>query len=63
MKALCKSVSDSFHKYGILFIKDPRTNEHDNNEYIDMMEKYFEGQGNILYSGGELDDAKPEHHY
>ena len=27
------------------------------------MEKYFESRGNQLYSGGELEDAKPEHHY
>lgn len=27
------------------------------------MEQYFEVAGNKLYSGGELEDAKPEHHY
>lgn len=42
MKAMCQKVTDSLHKYGILFIKDPRAVEQDNNEYIDMMEKYFE---------------------
>ena len=27
------------------------------------MEKYFESRGNILYSGGQLEDAKSEYHY
>jgi len=35
----------------------------DNDDYIDLMEKYFDSRGNILYSGGMLDDAKPEYHY
>lgn len=63
VQSLCKQVAESFHKYGILIIKDPRAVEEDNNEYIDLMEKYFESRGNILYSGEQLDDAKPEYHY
>lgn len=27
------------------------------------MENYFQSRGNQLYSGGDLEDAKPEHHY
>ena len=62
-QALCTSVIDSFHKYGILIIKDPRVNDQDNSDYIDLMEKYFESRGQKLYSGEKLDDAKPEYHY
>lgn len=51
------------HKYGILIVKDPRVDDKDNNDYIDQMEEYFETRGNQLYSGGTLDDAKPEYHY
>lgn len=60
---LCKTVAENLHKYGILIVKDPRVDEKDNDEYIDLMEQYFEARGNQLYSGGTLDDAKPEHHY
>lgn len=59
----CKLVAECLHKYGILIIKDPRVDDKDNNDYIDLMEQYFESRGNQLYSGGMLDDAKPEHHY
>lgn len=42
MMELCKKVTDSLHKFGILFIKDPRAVEQDNDEYIDLMESYFD---------------------
>ena len=41
----CRKVAESFHKYGILLVKDSRADEKDNNEYIDMMEKYFDYNG------------------
>ena len=63
VKKLCDSVAECLHKYGILIVRDPRVNDKDNDDYIDLMEKYFDSRGNILYSGGLLDDAKPEHHY
>jgi len=63
VKELCSSVAESLHKYGILIIKDPRAQEQDNNDYIDLMEKYFDSRGKQLYSGEKLGDAKPEHHY
>ena len=63
VKSLCKQVAESLHKYGILIIKDPRAKQEDNDEYIDLMEKYFDSRGKILYSGEQLEDAKPEYHY
>jgi len=27
------------------------------------MEKYFESRGNMVYSGQDLEDEKPEYHY
>ena len=63
VQSLCKQVAESFHKYGILIVKDPRAVEQDNSDYIDLMEKYFESRGKQLYSGEKLDDAKPEFHY
>ena len=37
--------------------------EQDNEDYIDMMEKYFEFESRKLYSGKKLDDCKPEHNF
>jgi hypothetical protein len=42
VSSLCKTVADSFHKYGICIIKDPRVEMKDNSDYIDLMEKYFD---------------------
>ena len=63
VQGLCKQVIESLHKYGILIIRDPRAQEQDNDEYIDLMEKYFDSRGERLYAGEKLDDAKPEYHY
>lgn len=63
VQALCKTVAECFHNYGILLIKDPRAKQADNAEYIDLMEKYFESRGAMFYSGQDLKDAKPEYHY
>jgi len=38
----CKEIARLLHKYGILIIKDPRVPQGDNEEFIDMMEKYYE---------------------
>lgn len=38
----CKKVAYSFHKFGICVVRDPRVNHEDNDNYIDMVERYFE---------------------
>jgi hypothetical protein len=35
----------------------------DNDEYIDLMEKYFEAVSKPYYQGGQLADARPQYHY
>jgi hypothetical protein len=40
-RAECEKVARGFHEYGLLVIKDPRVNEHDNDIFLDMMERYF----------------------
>lgn len=35
----------------------------DNDEYIDLMEDYFERTGELFYSGEKVDDIKPECFY
>ena len=59
----CKKVVESLHKYGILIMKDPRINEEDNEEYLTLLEKYFETRGSQFYAGEELKEARPEIHY
>ena len=59
----CKKVADSLHNFGILIWKDPRVNETENEDYIDLMEKYFELTSLKYYSGEKLDDCKPEFNF
>ena len=59
----CHKVAESFHKYGICIIKDPRVNMQDNAEYIDLMEKYFDSVSGPYYADKTLKEAKPEYHY
>lgn len=63
VQAKCKEVARCLHDYGILLIRDPRAQQKDNSDYIDLMEKYFESRGEKHYAGQELEDAKPEYHY
>lgn len=44
-------------------MRDPRVNHNDNEEYIDMIERYFEKQGEKYYKGEPLDDCFPELSY
>lgn len=37
----CEKIADSLHKYGLLYIKDPRINPEHNNTFLDLMENYF----------------------
>lgn len=59
----CQKVAECLHKYGILLIKDPRVDMKDNDEYLDMMEDYFEQTGELYYQGKEVKDIRPEHFY
>ena len=37
-KLECLKVCQCLHKFGILLLKDPRVNNKDNDDYLDMME-------------------------
>lgn len=63
MEEQCKLVAQSLHQYGILVWKDPRVNEQDNEDYLDMMEQYFESESRKLYKGEKLADCKPEFNF
>ena len=59
----CQKVAYCFHKFGICIVRDPRVNHNDNNNYIDMVERYFESIATEYYAGGELADMRPELSY
>lgn len=43
----CQTVANLLHKFGFLCVKDPRVNYKHNDEFIDMMEKYYEQKDEI----------------
>jgi len=59
----CQKVAECFHKFGILLIRDPRVDMEQNEEYIDLMEEYFEKTGEMFYNGEKVDDIKAEWMY
>jgi hypothetical protein len=59
----CEKVAFCLHNYGILIFRDPRANEQENEEYIDLMEKYFKNASDKYYAGERLSEAKPEYHF
>jgi hypothetical protein len=52
----CRAVAETFHKYGVVVLRDPRVVEADNNRFLDTMERYFESSDGVR-------DARPEHSY
>ena len=59
----CKNVAESFHKYGILRFRDPRVNMSANDNYIDLVERYFDHVSKKYYAGEELKDCRPDLFY
>ena len=50
----CRKAVDVLHKTGLICFKDPRINEQENEEFIDMMERYFESRSDFYSKTGEL---------
>lgn len=59
----CKTVAEALHKYGCLIIKDPRVNQKENAEFLDMMEKYFAKRSVDLYQGRQVADIYPNYDF
>ena len=59
----CKQVAEALHKYGCLIIKDPRVNQQQNSQFLDMMEKYFARRGGDLYQGKKVADIYPNYNF
>lgn len=47
----CQRIAQSFHQFGIAIVRDPRVNHKANEDYIDMMERYFSDTGKKFYAG------------
>ncbi|KAI8596790.1 hypothetical protein EDD21DRAFT_311683 [Dissophora ornata] len=56
--AECKKAANAIRDYGALIVKDPRVTEKENNDFIDMMEDYFDQPFDV-----KLKDARPEYGY
>lgn len=57
----CKEIASAFHKYGALIVKDPRVKKEYNEDFIDMMEKYFYSRAQKYYAGQKVEDIFPEY--
>lgn len=55
----CKAVAESLHKYGCLIIKDPRVNVAQNNNFLDLMEQFFQKRSVEFYAGRPVPDIFP----
>eukprot|EP00941_MAST-03F_sp_MAST-3F-sp1_P003856 g3856.t1 len=56
--AECEKVVECLHKYGVLVVKDSRVSEDDNNNFLNVMERYFEQEDTV-----KREDSRPELHY
>jgi len=56
----CKKVVEGFYKHGVIAIKDPRVDEEKNQEFLELMQRYFKKNGDRYYRGENLPDARPE---
>ena len=62
-KVECQKVAECLHKFGILLLIDPRVKFQDNEDYLQLMEQYFEKTGAKHASGKNIPEIKPEHLY
>jgi len=59
----CHHVSEALQKYGCLIIKDPRVNAQQNNNFLDMMEKFFDRRSKNFYANQPVSDIFPEENF
>jgi hypothetical protein len=56
-------VAYGLHKTGLLVVRDPRVSEKANEDFIDLMENYYEKTGKKYYAGETITDFHPEMDY
>lgn len=54
----CKAVVDSFYRTSALVVKDPRVSIADNDEFLELMEQYFNQS-----TEAKLKDVRPQFHF
>jgi isopenicillin N synthase-like dioxygenase len=57
-KSECLRAAQLLHEYGALAVKDPRVSQLDNNNFLDILESYFNRPYDQI-----LKDARPDIHY
>ena len=55
-KKQCIDAAKSLHSTGVLYVKDPRVQNADNDRFLDMMERYFEQSDGVT-------DSRKEYNY
>lgn len=59
----CKEVAEAFKTYGLLVIKDPRVNPQQNNNFLNLMERYFVKRSKQFHNGERDIDFSPESNF
>lgn len=62
-KSECEKVAQSLHNFGVLIVKDPRVDQKQNDEYLDLVENYFDVTSKKFYAGEVLEDCKPQFNF
>ena len=59
----CRKAVDCMHKTGVMVLRDPRVDDRENEEFLDMMERYYAQSSQKYYQDGLLPDARPSAGY
>lgn len=59
----CKQVAESLKTYGLVIIKDPRVKQHHNDEFLNLMERYFFKRSQQFQKGETTLDFSPQTNY
>lgn len=59
----CRKAVDCMHKTGVMVLRDSRVDDSENEEFLDMMERYYEMSSQKYYRDGSLPDSRPSAGY
>ena len=59
----CKKAVEIMHKTGIMILRDPRVNDQENEQFLDLMEKYYESRSSMYYKDKLLLESNPQAGY
>jgi isopenicillin N synthase-like dioxygenase len=55
----CKEVADTLKTYGLVIIKDPRVSQQNNDNFLNLMERYFVKRSQQYHAGNKTVDFSP----